>query len=184
MFYLFIKAWICSIAPPLHDPTSVSVSEATSMPRQRGDERGAPAHNRQHNSHGVCSEVIPEVHATLLQDLCSHILRGIYSYLKKRQLQHHILFKLPKSRCARVFKRGCSVVLVSAALLVIHFQCRSLKNTIRCFLGNGAWIYFHQIKHWCSLTTSRLESQKADFLKKKSPFHYIFTEIYIYIIYI
>lgn len=94
----------------------------------------------------------------LAQTLCL-----THSYLQKRQLQHHTLSN------SWVPSRGCSALLFSAALLVIGFQCTSLKNTIRCPPANGAWIYFHQIKlHLMLPHQIQTRKLKADFLQNKT----------------
>ena len=119
---------------------------------------------------------------SLLKDLCMHI-PSVWDTATYRKGNYSIIcFQITKkARRAQVCKRGCSALLFSAALFVIHFQCRSLKNTIRYSPGNGAWIYFHQIEHHLMLPHHIQIWKQGRFLKKKkkSPFHYIFTEIYI-----
>lgn len=107
---------------------------------------------------------------SLLKDLCLHMLCVWYTATYRKGNYSIISFQITKkARRARVFKRGCSALLFSAALLVIHFQCRCLKNTIRCSPGNGAWIYFHQIEERLMLPHHiQIGKPKADFLKKVS----------------
>lgn len=158
MVYLFIKAWLGSIAPPLCDPTSGSP----------GEQWGALAHARQQLFTAVTLKWF--LRYMLLScggSLLAHTLCLKYSYLQKRRLQHHIPSNYQESQVCRSVSERCSAFLFSAALLVIPFQCRMLKNTVKYSPDHGAWIYLHRISVWCSLTTSRLESQRQISYKKK-----------------
>lgn len=161
------------MAPPLHYLTSQMQTfrslRLRQCPGSAGEQWGALAHNRQQTSHSIYSEVIPEVHATVFWRIsaCTYYVFDIQLLTEKAIIASYP-FKLPKkARRTRVFKRGCSVLSFSPALLVI--QCRTLMNTIRCSPGNSAWIYFHQIEQHLMIPHHiQIGKPKANFFKKIS----------------
>lgn len=158
-----------SSALPHKPNANISVSEATPMPRlsrwavgSSGTQQAADfsQHLLWSDSWGTCY--------CLLKDLCLHILCIWYTATYRKGNYSIISFQITKkARRTRVFKRGCSVLSFSPALLVI--QCRTLMNTIRCSPGNSAWIYFHQIEQHLMIPHHiQIGKPKANFFKKIS----------------